>query len=144
MSVAWSRDGHGVVGVHDVVDERDVLVADALDVVVAVPVVEHGRAFEGFHGHDPGAVTLLEVVARPERAARARGRHVGGQIAATGRFEDVLECPARHPIVGEVIGEFGELIEDHVRRVFGQFIAGVVDLFDIGLDTEGLDDVLWS
>ena len=47
------------VGVHDVVDQRDVLVADALDVVLAIAVLEHGRAFERLDGDDLGAVPLL-------------------------------------------------------------------------------------
>ena len=37
--------GHQV-GVHHVVDERDVLVADALDVVLAEPVGQHRRALQ--------------------------------------------------------------------------------------------------
>ena len=43
--------GHGGdhVGVHHVVDERDVLVADSLDVVLAEPVLEHRGTLERLH-----------------------------------------------------------------------------------------------
>ena len=52
-SVERSLDADDEVGVGDVVDQRHVLVADALDVVVAEAVVEHGRALEGLDGNDP-------------------------------------------------------------------------------------------
>ena len=57
-----------VVGVHHVVDQRDVLVADALDVVVAEAVLQHRRTLECFDRHDPAAVGVLEIVAGAERA----------------------------------------------------------------------------
>src|SRR3984893_8331216 len=44
------RYGDDGIGVHDVVDQRNVLVADALDVVRAVPVAQQGGAFERFDG----------------------------------------------------------------------------------------------
>src|SRR6266511_2125812 len=51
------------VGIHDVVDQRDVLVPDALDVVLAVSIAEHGRAFDGLGRGDLGAVPRFQVVA---------------------------------------------------------------------------------
>jgi len=56
------------VGVRDVVDQWDVLVADALNVVLAVPVLEHRRAFQGFDSHNLGPVLLLESVAGGDRS----------------------------------------------------------------------------
>ena len=56
-------DGGDDVGVHHVVDERDVLVADPLDVVLAVAVLEHRRTLECLDGDDAGAVLLLQPVA---------------------------------------------------------------------------------
>ena len=68
-------DTHDHIGVHHVVDQRDVLVADALDVVLAVAVLEHRRALERLDRDDDRAVTVLEVVTRAERARGARRRH---------------------------------------------------------------------
>ena len=65
------------VGVHDVVDQRDVLVPDALDVVLAEPVQQHRGTLPGLHGHHQGSQALLQVVARgngPSRAGRRRER----------------------------------------------------------------------
>ena len=61
-------DRDDVVGVHHVVDQRDVLVADALNVVVTEAVLQHRRTLERFDRHDPAAVGVLEIVAGAERA----------------------------------------------------------------------------
>ena len=80
-------DGHDDVGVHHVVDQRDVLVADALDVVLAEAVLEHRRALERLDGDDPGAVVVLQPVAGGDRAGRSGGAGERGQpqVAAAGR-----------------------------------------------------------
>ncbi len=44
--------------------------------------------------------------------------------------------------MAEVVAEFRELIEDDIVRVAGQFVAGVVDLLDVGFGPGGPDDVL--
>ena len=62
------------VGVHHVVDQRDVLVADPLDVVLAEAVAEHRRALERLDGDDQRAVALLQVVAGGDRPGRAGRR----------------------------------------------------------------------
>ena len=72
-------DGGDDVGVVDIVDERDVLVAYALDVVLAEAVVEHRRAFERLDGDDPGAVIVLQAVTGAQGAGRARGGDEGAQ-----------------------------------------------------------------
>ena len=74
-SVAPVRDGDHDVGGHHVVDERDVLVADALDVVLAEAVLEQRRALERLDGDDQRPEPLLEVVAGADRAGRAGRRH---------------------------------------------------------------------
>ena len=68
------------VGIHDVVDEWNVLVADALDVVLAVAVAEHGRAFGAstatilvlcsFFRRSPAAIVPAEPVAETKAARR--------------------------------------------------------------------------
>ena len=72
-------DGSHHVGVVDVVDERYVLVADALDVVLTEAVVEHRRALEGLDRHDAGAVVVLQAVTGAQGAGRPRGRDEGAQ-----------------------------------------------------------------
>ena len=46
------RDSDDDVGVHDIVDQRNMLIPDALDIVFAIAVTQHGRAFGGFHCRD--------------------------------------------------------------------------------------------
>ena len=72
-------DADDRVGVHDVVDIGHVLVADALDVVLAVTVVEQRRALERLHRGDPRAQRLLEMIARGQSAGRAGRRDESGE-----------------------------------------------------------------
>ena len=98
-------DAHDDVRGHDVVDERNVLVADALDVVLAVAVAQERWALERLHGHGERAVALLEVVARGDRAGRA-GRRDEGREAQPGSVqaqtpEHVVHGVPREGVVGE-------------------------------------------
>ena len=134
-------------GVGDVVDQRDVLVADALDVVLTETVVEHRRAFERLDRHDLRSVFVLQVVACSERSGGAGRRHVGGEVAAgvLGHvIEDRFERGASDGIVADVVRELAELVEDDVDRVERELVAGVVDLLDVALRAEGLDCLLYT
>ena len=138
------------VGVGDVVDQRDVLVTDALDVVLAEPVLEHRRALERLDGDDLRAVLLLEPVAGGDRARRSGRRRERRQVqvasvaseALAHGLEDVPEGPSGDAVVAEVVAELGELVEHEVARIEGEFVAGVVDLLDVRLRAVGADDVL--
>ena len=67
------------VGVLDVVDPRDMLVADTLDAVAAEAIVEDGRALQRFaDGQLHARIALLQEVARGHRAGGA-----GGEAGAT-------------------------------------------------------------
>ncbi len=55
------------------------LVADALDVVLAIAVVEQGRAFQGLHHGDGGAQALFQIIAGRQRAGRAGGGDKGAR-----------------------------------------------------------------
>ncbi len=140
------RDADHEVGVHDVVDQRHVLVADALDVVLAVAVVEQGRALDGFDDRDLGAVLRLEVVASRERAGRTAGRHVAGEARALRLLlqgeEDRLERRTRATPVRQIVAEFAELVDDLVGGIARQLGALVVDLLDVGLGAGRAHDVL--
>ena len=60
------------------------LVADALDVVLAIAVVEQGRAFGRLDRDDLGAQFRLEVIAGGECAGRSRGRDKRGEPQSGG------------------------------------------------------------
>ena len=64
-------DSYHEVGVLDVVNPRNVLIADAFDAVAAKAVLQHGRALKCLRCNELGTrVQLLEVVAAAHRSAR--------------------------------------------------------------------------
>ncbi len=135
------------VGVHHVVDQRDVLVADALDVVLAEPVLEHRRALEGLDGDDPRAVLVLQQVAGGDRAGRPGGRHERSQPQITTRrrahhVEHVGHGAPGDGVVAEVVAELAELVEHEVLGILGEQVARVVDLLDVRLRAVGADHVV--
>ena len=97
------------VRVHHVVDQRDVLVPDALDVVLAEAVPEQGRALQGLGRDDRRAVALLQVVACCDRARGAGRRDERPQaqrrITLAQRLEDVREGAPGDELVHEVIAD---------------------------------------
>ena len=121
------------------------LVADALDVVLAEAVLEHRRALQRLDRHDAGAVLVLQAVAGGDGAGRAGGRHEGGQpqVGAPAPYgiEHLVEGPSGDLVVGEVVAELGELVEDEVVGILGQLVAGVVDLLHVALGARRPDDV---
>ena len=96
-------------------DPGHVLVADALDAVVAEPVAQQGGALEGLAGGQPGAgEPFLEIISGPQGPARAGGGDVPGQPLARGQ---VLPHQFLHGRAGDVIVPHGvahlvELVED--------------------------------
>ena len=133
------------VGVHDVVDEGDVFVADALDVVIAESVVEECRAFEGLDRDGFGAVVVLEVVARADGAGGTGGGDEGAEFGVLVGFlevvEDGAEGRAGAEVVRQVVVELGELVEDEVGGILGEFVTLVVNFLDVGFAPVGGDDV---
>ena len=117
------------------------LVADALDVVLAEAVLEHRRALERLDGDDLRAVLLLQPVAGGDRAGRPGRRRERGeaQVAALRSnasrtcLEHVAERPAGDLVVAEVVAELAELVEHEVAGVERELVAGVVDLLDVAL-----------
>ena len=73
------RHADNDIGIHHVVDQRDMLVADPLDVVLAMAVVEHGRAFDRLDRSNLAAVQRLEAIAGAERSRRPAGTNEGSQ-----------------------------------------------------------------
>ena len=90
-------DADDDVGVHDVVDQRHVLVADALDVVLAEAVHEQGRAFDRLDRRDPRAERALQMVAGRDRSRRAGRRDESGEPCARAALGHAHERPARAP-----------------------------------------------
>src|SRR5262249_38713999 len=66
IGVAVRNSDHSV-GVHHIMDERNVLVPDALDVVLAIAVLQHCRTFESLDGRDRRPAAFLEIVASRNR-----------------------------------------------------------------------------
>ena len=139
------RNADHHVGVHDVVNERHMLVADALDVVLAVAVHEQRRALDGFHHRNPRAVPRLEIIAGRQRSRGTRRRHVAGQPQAFVRpakaLVNTLQRRSRYPPVAEVVAEFAELVDDLVLGIAREFGAGVVNLLDVRFRTRRAHDV---
>ena len=114
------RHGDHKVGVHDVVDQGDVFVADPLDVVLAEPVVEHGGTFERFNGDGLGSQVFLQVVTRTDvpadPVAETNARSCRPGLLCRG-FTQTLDRDTGRLIVDEVIGELTELIEYDIGGV---------------------------
>ena len=133
-------------GVHleDVVDPRDVLVADALDVVAAVAVPVEGRALYGFDADRPGVVELVfDALTRSYRAGRTHRRREARDAAVADALRrqlrrDLDARVARAVVVEAVVPELLELVHDPILRVLPQFVRRVVDLLDVALAPRGL------
>ena len=79
------------VGVLDIVDPGDVLVADAFDAVAAEAVIKDGRALERFaDGQLHAGIALLQKVARGHRAGGA-----GGEAGACQSLAGLLDGSQR-------------------------------------------------
>ncbi len=80
-------DADNEIGVRHIVDERNVFVANALNVVVAKTVVEHRRAFERLDTNDARSVFVFQIVASPrvpaEPEAETNAASLPGRLAVT-------------------------------------------------------------
>src|SRR4029077_20947038 len=81
------------IGIHHVVNERDVLVADPLDVVLAVAVVEHGRAFDRLDRGNLAAMQRLEGIAGGKLSCRPTGTDEGSQPIVLMPMPEMAEDP---------------------------------------------------
>ncbi len=121
------------------------LVPDPLDVVLAEAVHQHRGALERLAGDDERAETLLEVVAGADRPGGSRRRdecpQTQSRLPFAHRLEDALERGTGREIVGDVVPELRELVEDDVVGILGELVAPVVDLLDVALRARGADDV---
>ena len=136
LSLARSDTADHDVGVHHVVDQRNVLVADALDIVLAIAVVEHGRAFQRLDGGDLRAVPRLEIIAGGNGAGRASRRHESREFAIA---RTLLECCEnlleRRAGAGDNGSGNSQNAENWLRMMFCaialELRAFVVDLLDV-------------
>ena len=123
------------------------LVADALNVVFAKTVLEHGRAFEGLNRNDLRPIPVFQAVARTNGSCRTSGRRKSSKthVRIVACFCNMLvhggqRC-ASYFVVTEVIAKLAELIENEILDVFFHFIASVVNLFHIALCAWRANDV---
>ena len=108
-------DRHHGVHVRDVVDPRDVLVADALDRVAAVAVPRERRALDRLEADDLRPEARLERVARRDRARRAHGRDEGRGPARAERLDGLGRGRAGDVVVPAVVRHLVELVHDARR-----------------------------
>ena len=136
-------DGEHHVGVLHVVNPRYVLVANALDAMLAKAVSKQRGALGGFAGGDAAArEVLLQVIARCNRAGGARGHHQARQAALRSKFalEDLRHGAAGDFVMPQVVAELVELIKDRERLTrIAQLPTLVEDLFDVALAAWSLD-----
>src|SRR5262249_14583235 len=135
------------VCVHDVVNQGIVFAADALDIVLAIAIIEHGRTFERFDSDGLGAVQLLEPVARRNCAGRSGSRDKSRQpivpVSALEMLEYGIERSAGAVVMNEVVWERGELIDDDVLFVIFQLGAFVIYFLDVALGARRTHDIGW-
>ncbi|MNM92147.1 hypothetical protein D3C81_1044690 [compost metagenome] len=133
------------VGVHHVVNQGDMLVADALDVVFAIAVREHRGAFERLHRSDARAVAGFQQVPRGKRARGTCCADKGIQAQSWRCLPETGVDPA-HGFAGagvmrKVVAELRELVQDHGVVFPREQRALVVDLLDVALGTRRPHDV---
>ena len=108
-------DGDDHVGVADVVDPGDVLVADAFDAVLAEAAGQERGALQGFGGDDADVGVLgAQEIAGGDGAGAAGGGDVAGEAVA-GLFdavEDFVDDAAGDVVVPDGVAELFELVED--------------------------------
>ena len=136
-------DGHHHVGVLDIMNPRDVLVADALDAVCTEAVLQQGRALQRFAGHDLAVgEDLLHVIAAGDGPGRTgRGSHAAVVVLRAHQFlEGLFHGVTGDFVVPQVVAELLELVEDHqVLAGLAQLPAFVEDFLHVRLGSGGLD-----
>src|SRR5205823_5240233 len=87
-------DADDDIGVHHVMYQRNMLVADALDVVLAIAIVEHGRTLQRLDRRDPRPVALLQIISRRDGApmAPATANAPGSCLPAARQRRGSPEC----------------------------------------------------
>ena len=132
------------VGVLHVVNPGDVLVADALNAVVAEAVVQDGGALEGLaHRQLHAGVDLLQVVAAADGARAAAGEAGAGEPVPgpLDALEQGGQGLAGDLVVPQMVAHLLKLVEDHAARVLPQLVGLVEDLLHVALAAGGGDDL---
>ena len=132
------------VGVLDIVDPGDVLVADAFDAVATEAVIQNGRALERFaDGELHAGITFFQKVACGHRAGGAGGEAGASESLAglLGVFKEVRQRVAGDIVVPQGVAHLGELVEDHHGRILLEFPGLVEDFLDVTFAARGRDDL---
>ena len=140
-------NAHDGIHVHHVMDPRDVLISDALNIVAPVTVPEDGRTLDGLQPHDlVVGPPLLQAVPCGDGPPRTHGRDVCGHLPLAdasllqfpGQFDDRVPGDV---IVEAVVAHHLELIQyAHALNILRlQLLALIVDLLDIGFAPRGED-----
>src|SRR6185437_8055521 len=125
----------------------NMLVANALDIVLAIAIAQHRRTLGGLHGSNLGAMHRFQPVARCDRPGGACRRYKGRQprvrVRSLQMRKDTVEGMRGAMIMNEIVGKFRELIEDDVLLVARELCALVVDFLDVAFGAGRADDVGW-
>src|SRR5262249_60037850 len=139
------RYAYDNVRVHHVVNERNVLVANALDVVLAVSIAQHGGALERLDSNDLAAVAQFQIIAGGDGSGRSGRLYESRQARSRVRFFQVrkhaIQCGAGGAIVDQIVRKLGELIDDDVTAIAGELGALVVNFLDVAFGSRRADDV---
>jgi len=122
-----------------------VFVANALNVVFAITVLKHRRAFQRLDGSNLHSERLFQVIARGDGSGRARGRDKGSGFQTAVRIQMMkypLQRWAGYGPVNDVVSVFRKLIQNQIVRIPGQRVAGVVNLLDVAFGPRGSIDVI--
>ena len=135
------------ISIHNVLNKRNVLVTNSLNVVLTKTVFQHGWALKCFNSNNARAVNIFQTVTSCNSAARTSGRrkrcktNIGMSICLH-MFEGMCQSASSDFVVANMVSEFAELIQDEVAWVFGHFITGVVDLFHVAFGTRSTHNVV--
>ncbi len=134
------------IRIHHIVDQWHMLVADTLNVVIPVTVVEQCRTFQRLDDADIGAKRVFEVVACGERPGGSGCGDESPRLERAvpfHRLKHSTQGRACDGAVDDVVSELGKLVENDVVRVLRQPVAGVVDFLDVAFGARRPDDIAW-
>ena len=135
------------VGVHHVMNERNVLVADSLNVVLAKTVFQHGWALKGFDRNNFCSVLIFQMVTSTNRSCgtSCTSECCKSQVRAIQSLGNMFihrcKCTACYFVVAKVVSEFAKLIEDEVLWIFLHFVARIVNFLHVAFRTRRTNDV---
>ena len=123
------------------------LVANALNIVLAKTIFQHGGALQRFYRHYFRAVDVFQLVASCNGSGTTccRSKCCEAQVFIVGIFPEVLvdmsKCRTRYCVVTHMVSKFAELVQNEIFWVFGHLVTCVVNFFHVALGTRSTHNV---